>query len=128
MAKQIMSPVFMAAIADLLGVSRAELNDVRRVLIDINSGHLTQVYVHRYASDPDKLGHLIGTMLETPGAVSVHNVPAPDRQHLVDVPARSMDALREWLARPNGSFMAGRVSFDAVEGGGILIRTRPYGT
>lgn len=50
----------------------------------------------------------------------------PDREHTVDVPAREMARLREWMARPNGSITFGRVGFDAVEGGGILVRTRPF--
>lgn len=35
--------------------------------------------------------------------------------------------LRAWLAEPNGSFGDGRVSFDAVAGGGIMVHVRAYG-
>lgn len=42
------------------------------------------------------------------------------------VQAWKMDWLRDWLKRPNGSVSIGQVTFDAVEGGGILIRSRPH--
>lgn len=48
------------------------------------------------------------------------------REHLVDVPYRHMANLRAWLERPNGSHNIGRVTFEAVEGGGVLVRTLPY--
>lgn len=50
-----------------------------------------------------------------------------DREHIVAVAAKHMDNLRRWLERPNGSFTADRVTLEAVEGGGILVRTQPYG-
>ena len=49
-------------------------------------------------------------------------------EHTVVIPAREMDALRRWMERPNGSsgFLgeAGRVTFEAVAGGGVMVRTR----
>lgn len=50
-----------------------------------------------------------------------------DREHIVPVAAKHMDNLRRWLERPNGSFTADRVTLEAVEGGGILVRTQPFG-
>lgn len=50
-----------------------------------------------------------------------------DRGHIVEIYQRDMDRLRAWLERPNGSLSVGRrVTLEAVGGGGILIRTRPY--
>jgi hypothetical protein len=59
--------------------------------------------------------------------------PSPagrDSEHTVVVPAGELEHLRLWLARPNGS--SGhmgedhRVSFDSVEGGAVMVRTRPW--
>jgi hypothetical protein len=47
-------------------------------------------------------------------------------QHIVPVLPGDMDALRGWLANPSGSLTCGRVTFEAVENGGILVRTWPY--
>lgn len=52
-----------------------------------------------------------------------------DRDHHVYLNARQTLALRTWLTRPNGTFFPegeSRVSVDAVEDGGLAIRTRPY--
>jgi hypothetical protein len=49
-----------------------------------------------------------------------------DRQHIVTVPPGEMAGLREWMERPNGSLRIGRVTFEAVEGGAIWVRTDPY--
>jgi hypothetical protein len=50
-----------------------------------------------------------------------------DREHVVKVSARDVDALREWLKWPSGSLRLGRrCSINAVEGGGILVRTDPF--
>lgn len=51
-----------------------------------------------------------------------------DREHIVTVPASRMDDLRKWLEWPNGGIRIGRVCFEAVENGGILVRTDPYRT
>lgn len=50
-------------------------------------------------------------------------------ERIVQMSARDTDLLRSWLEWPNGSFSAGRgrVTFEAVEGGGVLVRTLPYG-
>lgn len=48
------------------------------------------------------------------------------RQHVVTVHARDMNRLRRWLDRPNGGLRIGRVTFESVEDGGILVRTDPY--
>lgn len=59
--------------------------------------------------------------------------PAPDRvsesgdrEHIVELGRAQRETLIEWLQNPNGSHRAGRVTFEAVEGGGILVRTDPY--
>jgi hypothetical protein len=56
-----------------------------------------------------------------------------DREHLVQINDRERRALLEFAACPGGSWhpegnqeAARRLSVDAVQGGGLLIRTRPY--
>ena len=51
-----------------------------------------------------------------------------DREHIVQLGDHERQALLEWLARPNGSHVVvgKRVIFEAVVGGGILVRTQPY--
>lgn len=54
----------------------------------------------------------------------------PDRDHHVQLNSTDRRSLLAWLERPSGSWRPDdhkvRVSLDAVEGGGMLIRTRPY--
>lgn len=50
----------------------------------------------------------------------------PDREHLTELNPGGTGKLRAWLASPNGSLTMGRVTFEAVAGGGILVRTQPY--
>jgi len=49
-------------------------------------------------------------------------------EHIVELFSRDMPALRQWLQNPNGAFCdAGpRITLEAVQGGGILVRTRPF--
>lgn len=49
-------------------------------------------------------------------------------EHIARVFNKDMDRLREWLKRPNGSFIvdSGQLVIDAVEDGGILVRTRKW--
>jgi hypothetical protein len=50
-----------------------------------------------------------------------------DRDHHVQLNAVQTADLAQWLTRPNGSMSDGqRLSVDAVAGGGVLVRTRPY--
>lgn len=52
-----------------------------------------------------------------------------DRPHHVQLNSTDRQAMLLWLERPNGSWSpehGGRFSLDAVEGGGVLVRTRPY--
>lgn len=53
---------------------------------------------------------------------------ARDREHIVQMSSHETQKLREWLAHPSGSFSSstGDVAFDAVQGGGVLVRTQPY--
>jgi len=54
----------------------------------------------------------------------------PDRDHHVQLNSTDRRSLLAWLERPNGSWRPdtgnSRVTMDAVEGGGVLVRTRPY--
>lgn len=53
--------------------------------------------------------------------------PIEDREHLVQLSASQTFTFRRWLEFPNGSLsLDRRFSVNAVEGGGILIRTQPY--
>lgn len=52
-----------------------------------------------------------------------------DREHHVQLSSADRRSLLAWLERPNGSWASdsgGRVTVDAVGGGGVLVRTRPY--
>lgn len=51
-----------------------------------------------------------------------------DREHVIQLSATEVEAMRRWLERPSGSLPGDhpRLSMDAVEGGGVLVRTRPY--
>jgi hypothetical protein len=47
-------------------------------------------------------------------------------ERIAQVAAHHVDVLKSWLEDPNGSMSTGRVTFEAVEGGAILVRTRAY--
>lgn len=50
-----------------------------------------------------------------------------DREHVIQVSARQVALLRKFLESPSGTLSLGRrLSINAVEGGGILVKTRPY--
>lgn len=46
--------------------------------------------------------------------------------HIVELNASQLRQLERWLWRPSGSLALGRVTFEAVSGGGLLVRTRPF--
>lgn len=52
---------------------------------------------------------------------------ALSREHIVQVSAADTARLREWIQSPNGSFVGARYAVEAVEGGGVLVRTLPHG-
>lgn len=47
-------------------------------------------------------------------------------EHSVELNNAERIKLARWLERPNGAFITRRATFEAVEGGGILVRTQPY--
>ncbi|MGW3197123.1 hypothetical protein ACWDBD_21535 [Streptomyces sp. NPDC001118] len=47
-------------------------------------------------------------------------------EHTVKVSAQDTAKLRDWLTHPNGAFTLGRVTFESVEDGGILVRTNGH--
>lgn len=53
-----------------------------------------------------------------------------EREHIVEVFPIDMAKLRAWIAAPNGGLALAdwRLILEAVEHGGILVRTYPYGT
>lgn len=76
----------------------------------------------RFQDEPDRTAPVIPEALNAgaPGHKSA------DREHLTELNPCGVDRLREWLARPDGALSMGRVTFEAVAGGGILVRTKPY--
>lgn len=53
-------------------------------------------------------------------------MPQP-AEHVITISSAEREKLLAWLGRPNGSLgVAARVTFEAVEGGGVMIRTRPW--
>lgn len=50
----------------------------------------------------------------------------PDREHIVQLNNEELIKLRKWLEFPNGGFHLKCVTFEAVENGGLLVRTQPY--
>jgi hypothetical protein len=46
-------------------------------------------------------------------------------ERVADLSAADVDRLRKWLGHPSGSVTSGRVTVEAVEGGGILVRVAP---
>jgi hypothetical protein len=51
---------------------------------------------------------------------------ALQHEHQVQVTAADSARLTAWLRHPTGGLYLGRACFEAVEGGGILVRTRPW--
>jgi hypothetical protein len=49
-----------------------------------------------------------------------------EREYIVELNFKEKEELSRWLNRPNGGCYFTRASFELVEGGGILVRTRPY--
>jgi hypothetical protein len=56
-----------------------------------------------------------------------------DHEHAVQLGAGDVASLRRWLDSPNGGWylhapgtLVSRASFEAVDGGGVLVRTQPY--
>jgi hypothetical protein len=49
--------------------------------------------------------------------------PAGDGEHLIELNPSGVVRLRDWLAHPDGALVMGRAGFEAVPGGGILVRT-----
>ena len=50
-----------------------------------------------------------------------------NEEHIVQVPVAKMAEIRKWMENPNGALrIDSRLVLEAVEGGGILIRTQPF--
>jgi hypothetical protein len=49
-----------------------------------------------------------------------------DREHIVQLNCKEREDLIKWLNHPSGAHLDGRATFEAVQGGGILVRTQPY--
>lgn len=60
--------------------------------------------------------------------LSAHPELRMRHEHIVELNPTQAGRLREWLDKPNGSHRpTSRVGFEAVCGGGLLVRTKPYG-
>lgn len=47
--------------------------------------------------------------------------------HIILVPKASVEALKKWLADPNGAHRVNdRLTFEAVEGDQLMIKSSPY--
>lgn len=52
---------------------------------------------------------------------------AQPTEHIITITNEDRLKLLEWLAAPNGSLAVHeRVTMESVEGGGVMIRTRPW--
>jgi hypothetical protein len=47
-------------------------------------------------------------------------------EHIVELNSRETTELAGWLLHGTGSHRVGRVTFESVEHGGVLVRTDPY--
>lgn len=48
-------------------------------------------------------------------------------EHIVTISSEDRERLLKWLAAPNGTLSAaGRIRFEAVESGGVMVRTEPW--
>jgi hypothetical protein len=65
---------------------------------------------------------LSSTLSSTREARPVKN----DRDHIVEIHPSNVAKLRDWLQSPNGACIFKGVIFEAVVGGGVLVRTSPY--
>jgi hypothetical protein len=50
-----------------------------------------------------------------------------DASHIVRLTQAQRHRLANWLAHPNGACILDRATFESVEDGGILVRTKDYG-
>lgn len=48
-----------------------------------------------------------------------------NREYIAELLGSDVTGFRQWLSQPNGSHTVGRVTFEAVEGNGILVRVQP---
>lgn len=48
-------------------------------------------------------------------------------EHVIQINRQQREQLMDWLESPNGAHTVNyRLTFNAVEGGGVLVRTHPY--
>jgi hypothetical protein len=53
-------------------------------------------------------------------------MPQP-AEHVITISSEQREVLLDWLENPNGTLrMTGRLAVEAVEGGGVMIRTEPW--
>jgi len=83
----------------------------------------TIVTLYRAANSGSVLGRVPG---ETVTEWYEYTPPVPDREHVTELNPAGAGKLRAWLEHPSGGLSMGRVTFEAVSGGGILVRTAPY--
>lgn len=52
---------------------------------------------------------------------------AAPTEHIITIGSADRERLLEWLAAPNGSLrLSERLVYEAVEGGGVMVRTTPW--
>jgi hypothetical protein len=73
------------------------------------------------------MGEMVREVAEAVYRATLARVIA-DRDHHVQLDASERQSLLAWLERPSGSWRTddwGRMTMDAVAGGGVIVRTRP---
>lgn len=91
-----------------------------RTVIKVGGREIASIVHH--GEDPDAVSD---TAYAVHRAVLVRVIA--DRDHHVQLNDAERQTLIGFLERPNGSWTGqGRLSVDAVSGGGVLVRTRPY--
>ena len=95
-----------------------------------NTAYITMVTPELKASwkheeNLEKLREMISRA--SPGHVEeMLNAYPAQHDHHVQLSASDRAQLLAWLADPNGACIFQRVTFEAVVGGGVLVRTKPY--
>jgi len=96
-------------------LERVEVSIGGRFILAASSEHHTQAGLEAIASGA---GHVHRAVLSR---------VIGDRDHHVQLNAAQVADLQKFLERPNGSATTGgRLTVNAVAGGGVLVRTRPY--
>lgn len=105
------------------GVEGARLRPGKFGSVNSYHGHKATDVAHGFAELLDLLRRRFASIRDD----SAFEVPSlGGHEHVTELNPPGTDKLRKWLVRPSGSLTMGRVTFEAVAGGGILVRTQSY--